>query len=99
MISNEFRFIFFHAPKAAGSSILGALKEGLDPCAYRLNTENEALLKYLSENWGGSFPNHAPARFLLGHLLPVQGIVSASSPIHCLLDVAGYPLNGCAPFG
>ena len=62
MISYEGNFIFFHNPKAAGSSVIRKL---LDESKYQcvLNKNNEALVEYLSKK-NVLWPNHAPPKLI-----------------------------------
>lgn len=57
MISERYNFLFFHIPKAAGTSIINSIKENLHKDAI-VNEENKPLLEFLNAN-SVLWPNHA----------------------------------------
>lgn len=57
MISDRYNFIFFHVPKAAGTSVTKALNKNLIGDV-SMNENNRALKRFLS-NRGKLWPNHA----------------------------------------
>jgi len=69
LISHKYKFIFFHVPKAAGSSILSAFKKHLGPDIVA-NDENENLVKWLKINSRVIWPNHIRPTQLLRYLGP-----------------------------
>ncbi len=68
MISYEGNFIFFHNPKAAGSSVIRKiLEESKYSCI--LNKNNQALVDYLSKQ-NILWPNHAHPKMIRDFLRP-----------------------------
>lgn len=69
MISHKYKFIFFHVPKAAGSSILSAFKKHLGSDIV-INDENKNLVRWLKYNSSVIWPNHITPTHLLKYLGP-----------------------------
>jgi len=59
MISNKNKFIFFHVPKAAGSSILSSFKTRLQKNVL-INDQNEKFKSWMMNNSSTLWPNHIP---------------------------------------
>jgi len=57
LISNKYNFIFFHVPKAAGSSVTKALNKNLVGDV-KMNENNKSLKEFLSKR-NKLWPNHA----------------------------------------
>lgn len=68
MISDRFNFIFFHVPKAAGTSIIMSLYDKLKENVL-VNDSNKELVAFLN-NKGHTWPNHANC----GHLMEFLGL-------------------------
>ena len=60
MISHKHKFIFFHIPKAAGTSVIGAFRNAIKEDVV-LNDRNRDLMLFLKEHWNIKFPNHLHA--------------------------------------
>ena len=68
MISHKYKFIFFHVPKAAGTSIIKSFKYHLKDDVM-INEDDHELTKWLKETdiiW----PNHIPPSYMYYYLNP-----------------------------
>lgn len=63
MISEKYNFIFFHVPKAAGTSILAGLKHNLGK-SVKKNGRNRKLAAFLRRKYKILWPNHVQCRLL-----------------------------------
>lgn len=66
MISHKYKFIFFHVPKAAGTSIIKGFKENLNDDVI-VNEDDPKLVEWLRTTeivW----PNHIPPSYLYAYL-------------------------------
>lgn len=67
MISDKFNFIFFHVPKAAGSSIIDGFRKK-HPKTVIINENNKNLKKFLQDNKYRNWPNHTNCKTMKAHL-------------------------------
>jgi len=63
VISDKFNFIFFHVPKAAGSSIIDGINKNC-PSTVIINENNKGLKNYLQENKHRNWPNHTNCKIM-----------------------------------
>lgn len=67
MISNKYNFIFFHLPKAAGTSILAGLKHNLGGSVVS-NERNKKFVAFLKQKYKVLWPNHVQCSILKDYL-------------------------------
>jgi len=67
MISKKYNFIFFHVPKAAGTSILAGLKQNLGD-SVKSNQRNKNLVAFLKRKYKILWPNHVQCSILKDYL-------------------------------
>ncbi len=63
MISKRHKFIFFHVPKAAGSSVLETLNRNLKDKG-QINDKNIQLVEYLKQINAAMWPNHIKCQLM-----------------------------------
>jgi len=67
VISDKFNFIFFHVPKAAGSSIIEGFRKNY-PKTVVINENNEKLKQHLISNEYKNWPNHTNSKTMKAYL-------------------------------
>jgi len=71
MISDRFNFIFFHVPKAAGSSIISGFRENFQDSII-VNEKNTKLVNFLKTNNYKNWPNHTKCQIIRKFLGEVE---------------------------
>jgi len=67
VISDKFNFIFFHVPKAAGSSIIEGFRKNY-PKSVTINENNVRLKDFLQRNKHKNWPNHTNCKIMKAYL-------------------------------
>jgi len=98
LISHKYKFIFFHVPKAAGSSIIRSYKKHLGPDVI-INDQNKRIKKWLKRNSNVLWPNHTSPRIMKKYLdyetrfLPYYKFAFVRHPYDRIISLYHYTIQ------